>query len=92
MKQDQENARRAMIKLSGLWVRGITGVAEMSKEDKLKAERDELASKIKRLKRFMKSDTFDDLDKDDQMVMKMQKNAMKMYKRALDLRLYWEIY
>lgn len=92
MTQDQDNDRHAMIKLSNLWVRGITGVAEMSKEDKLKAERDELASKIKRLKRFMKSDTFDDLDKDDQMVMKMQKNAMKMYKRALDLRLYWEIY
>ena len=68
------------------------GGFNMTREDKLVAERDELAGKIKRLKRFMKSDTFDDLDKDDQMVMKMQKNAMQTYKHALDLRLVWEIY
>ena len=92
MTQDQENARHAMIKLSDLWVRGITGVAEMSKEDKLKAERDELASKIKRLKRFMKSDTFKNMDSDDQIVLKIQKNSMQAYKQSLDWRLYWEIY
>lgn len=64
----------------------------MSNKEKVIAERDDLAGKIKRLKVFMKTDTFKQLDKDDQMVMKEQKDAMKMYKRALDLRLYWEIY
>lgn len=65
---------------------------QMSNKEKVTAERDDLAGKIKRLKVFMKTDTFKQLDKDDQMVMKEQKDAMKMYKRALDLRLYWEIY
>ena len=65
---------------------------QMSNKEKVIAERDDLAGKIKRLKVFMKTDTFKQLDKDDQMVMKEQKDAMKMYKRALDLRLYWEIY
>lgn len=63
----------------------------MSNKEKVIAERDDLAGKIKRLKIFMKTDTFKQLDKEDQMVMKEQKDAMKMYKRALDLRLYWEI-
>ena len=64
----------------------------MTREDKLKAQRDELASKIKRLKRFMKSDTFKNMASDDQIVLKIQKNSMQAYKQSLDWRLYWEIY
>lgn len=64
----------------------------MTNEEKVTKERDELAAKIKRLKNFMKSDAFKDMDHDDQVVMKVQKNAMQAYKSALDLRLFWGIY
>ncbi len=39
----------------------------------------------------MKSDTFKKLDEDDKMILKIQKDSMKTYKRALGLRIYWEI-
>ncbi len=68
------------------------GGFNMTREDKLVAERDELASKIKRLKRFIKSDTFKKMESDDQIVLKIQKNSMQAYKQSLDWRLYWEIY
>ena len=64
----------------------------MTNEEKVTKERNELATKIKRLKNFMKSDAFKDMDHDDQAVMKAQKNAMQAYKSALDLRLFWGIY
>lgn len=68
------------------------GGFNMTREDKLVAERDELAGKIKRLKQFMKSDVFKNMDSDDQIVLKIQKNSMQAYKQSLDWRLYWEIY
>lgn len=64
----------------------------MINEEKVTKERDELAAKIKRLKNFMKSDAFKDMDHDGQAVMKAQKNAMQAYKNVLDLRLFWGIY
>lgn len=92
MTQVQANAAQAMVKLCKAWAQGMRGLEMMNRQSKLVAERNELSGKIKRLKVFMKTDTFKRLDKDDQMIMKGQKDAMKMYKRALDLRLYWEIY
>lgn len=92
MTQVQANAAQAMVKLCKAWAQGMRGPEKMSRQSKLVAERNELSGKIKRLKVFMKTDTFKRLDKDDQMIMKGQKDAMKMYKRALDLRLYWGIY
>lgn len=92
MTQVQVNAAQAMVKLCKVWAQGMRGLEKMNRQSKLVAECNELSGKIKRLKVFMKTDTFKQLDKDDQMVMKEQKDAMKMYKRALDLRLYWEIY
>lgn len=92
MTQVQVKYSQAMIKLCKAWVQGMRGLEKMNRQSKLVAERNELAGKIKRLKEFMKTNTFKRLDKDDQMIMKEQKDAMKMYKRALDLRLYWEIY
>lgn len=92
MTQVQVNTSQAIVKLCKAWVQGMRRQEKMNRLAKLKAERNELACKIKRLKEFMNTDTFKQLDKDDQMIMKEQKDAMKMYKRALDLRLYWEIY
>lgn len=92
MTQYQANACRALVKLCNSWVQGMKESKKMSRLDELTAERDELAGKIKRLKKFMKSDTFKQLEDDEQMILKEQKDAMKMYKRALDLRLYWDIY
>lgn len=58
---------------------------------RLVVERDELSDKLKKLSEFMKSDTFKKLDEDDKMILKIQKDSMKTYKRALSLRIYWEI-
>ena len=58
---------------------------------RLVVERDELSDKLKKLSGFMKSDTFKKLDEDDKMILKIQKDSMKAYKRALGLRIYWEI-
>lgn len=58
---------------------------------RLVVERDELSDKLKKLSEFMKSDTFKKLDEDDKMILKIQKDSMKTYKRALDFRIYWEI-
>ena len=58
---------------------------------RLVVERDELSDKLKKLSEFMKSDTFKKLDEDDKMILKIQKDSMKTYKRALVLRIYWEI-
>ena len=58
---------------------------------RLVVERDELSDKLKKLSEFMKSDTFKKLDEDDKMILKIQKDSMKTNKRALGLRIYWEI-
>ena len=58
---------------------------------RLVVERDELSDKLKKLSEFMKSDTFKKLDEDDKMILKIQKDSMETYKRALGLRIYWEI-
>lgn len=92
MIQIRVNTSQTVVKLCNTWVQEMKGLRKMNRSSKLKTEHNELVAKIKRLKEFMKTDTFKQLDKDDQMIMKEQKDAMKMYKRALDLRLYWEIY
>lgn len=58
---------------------------------RLVVERDELSDKLKKLSGFMKSDSFKKLDEDDKMILKIQKDSMETYKRALGLRIYWEI-
>ena len=58
---------------------------------RLVVERDELSDKLKKLSEFMKSDAFKKLDEDDKMILKIQKDSMKTYKRALGLRIYWEV-
>lgn len=58
---------------------------------RLVVERDELSDKLKKLSGFMKSDTFKKLDEDDKMILEIQKDSMKTYKRVLGLRIYREI-
>ena len=58
---------------------------------RLVVERDELSDKLKKLSGFMKSDTFKKLNEDEKMILEIQKDSMKTYKRALGLRIYWEI-
>ncbi|KRM49068.1 hypothetical protein FC58_GL000802 [Limosilactobacillus vaginalis DSM 5837 = ATCC 49540] len=65
---------------------------ENERLDRLSAEREELAKKITKLKTFMKSDTYKQLDDFDKTILQEQKHSMKSYKRALDLRLKWTIY
>lgn len=67
------------------------GVKNMSEHNlKLVKERDDLGLKISKLKKFMKSDDFYNLDKDDRERLKAQKSAMKAYKHILNERIYWE--
>lgn len=65
---------------------------ENERLDRLSAEREELAKKITKLKAFMKSNTYKQLDDFDKTILQEQKHSMKSYKRALDLRLKWTIY
>lgn len=65
---------------------------ENERLDRLSVEREELAKKITKLKTFMKSDTYKQLDDFDKTILQEQKYSMKSYKRALDLRLKWTIY
>ncbi|MBD8084921.1 hypothetical protein HUK45_01350 [Limosilactobacillus sp. c9Ua_26_M] len=68
------------------------GVKNMSEHNlKLVKERDDLGLKISKLKKFMKSDDFYNLDKDDQELLKAQKSAMKTYKHILNERIFWEV-
>lgn len=68
------------------------GVKNMSEHNlKLVKERDDLGLKISKLKKFMKSDDFYNLDKDDQELLKAQKSAMKTYKYILNERIFWEV-
>ena len=67
------------------------GVKNMSEHNlKLVKERDDLGLKISKLKKFMKSDDFYNLDKDDQERLKAQKSVMKTYKHILNDRIYRE--
>ena len=56
----------------------------------LTRERDDLSIKINRLKKFMHSDDFHNLDKYDQELLKAQKSVMKAYKHILNERIFWE--
>ncbi len=68
------------------------GVKSMSEHNlKLVKERDDLGLKISKLKKFMKSDDFHNLDEDDQELLKAQKSAMKTYKHILNERIFWEV-
>lgn len=58
---------------------------------KLVKERDDLGLKISKLKKFMKTDKFHNLDKDDQELLKAQKSVMKTYKHILNERISWEV-
>ena len=67
------------------------GVKNMSEHNlKLVKERDDLGLKISKLKKFMKTDEFHNLDEDDQELLKAQKSAMKTYKHILNERIFWE--
>ena len=67
------------------------GVKSMSEHNlKLVKERDDLDLKISKLKKFMKTDEFHNLDEDDQELLKAQKSAMKTYKHILNERIFWE--
>lgn len=69
----------------------LGGNKEMQKHIiELTRERDDLGLKISKLKKFMKSDDFYNLDKDDQERLKAQKSVMKTYKHILNERIYWE--
>lgn len=73
--------------------RHYLGVKKMSKHIiKLVKERDDLGLKINKLKKFMKSDEFYNLEKADQELLKAQKNAMKTYKHILNERILWGVY
>lgn len=58
--------------------------------EKLTKERKDLAGKISRLKKFMKSDKFNDLDPDDKELLSLQKTQMKALLKTLDMRIDWE--
>lgn len=76
----------------GILGRLYLGVRNMSEHNlKLVKERDDLGLKISKLKKFMKSDDFYNLDKDDQELLKAQKSAMKTYKHILNERIFWEV-
>ena len=76
----------------GILGRLYLGVKNMSEHNlKLVKERDDLGLKISKLKKFMKSDDFYNLDKDDQELLKAQKSAMKTYKHILNERIFWEV-
>ena len=60
-------------------------------KERVKAEQYDLIDKIKRLKKFMRSDEFKKLEDDEKALLKAQKNAMRAYKNILDLRIYWEV-
>ena len=67
------------------------GVKNMNEHNlKLVKERDDLGLKISKLKKFMKTDEFHNLDKDDQELLKAQKSVMKTYKHILNERIFWE--
>lgn len=69
----------------------LGGNKEMQKHIiELTRERDDLSIKINRLKKFMQSDEFHNLDKYDQELLKAQKSVMKTYKHILNDRIYWE--
>ena len=68
------------------------GVKNMSEHNlKLVKERDDLGLKISKLKKFMKTDEFHNLDEDDQELLKAQKSVMKAYKHILNERIFWEV-
>lgn len=62
----------------------------MGRETKLTAERDELVNKVKRLKKFMKSDEYKKLDDIDQELLSIQKTQMKALIKTLTSRIDWE--
>ena len=69
----------------------LGGNKEMQKHIiELTRERDDLGLKISKLKKFMKTDEFHNLDEDDQERLKAQKSAMKAYKHILNERIFWE--
>lgn len=71
--------------------RAYLGVKNMSEHNlKLVKERDDLGLKISKLKKFMKTDEFHNLDEDDQELLKAQKSVMKAYKHILNERIFWE--
>lgn len=57
---------------------------------KLTKERDELKGKIIRLKKFMKSDQFKELDQIDRMLLKTQKHQMKALLKTIEIRANWK--
>lgn len=75
------------------WIAALfLGVKNMSEHNlKLVKERDDLGLKISKLKKFMKTDEFHNLDEDDQELLKAQKSAMKTYKHILNERIFWEV-